>query len=314
MNITLGKLEKVEIRKVWAKEDAHFTPWLAQEDNIALLSQEINIEIEIVGQEESVGSFRADILAKDVATDRYIIIENQYGKTDHSHLGQIITYASGLEATTVIWISERFTEEHRSALDWLNGITDESINFFGVEIELFRIGDSMPAPMFHVVSKPNEWSKTVKRKSAEVGLTDTKLLQQEYWQTFKNFVETKKANFKLQKPLPQHWTNISIGRSGFKICGLINTRDKWIGVQLVVYGDNSLNDFNTLRELYEDDSKINLNSQLEWAEKGGKEHHVNFIISNTNPLDKPDWEKQHADLLLWIRDFTSYFRDKIKNL
>ena len=149
----LGKLQKVEIRKVWAKEDSHFTPWLAQEENIALLSEELNIEIEILGQEEYVGPFRADILGKDIATDRYIIIENQFGKTDHSHLGQIITYASGLSATTIIWISEKFTEEHRSALDWLNNITDETVEFFGIEIEIYKIGESAPAPMFNIVSK-----------------------------------------------------------------------------------------------------------------------------------------------------------------
>lgn len=314
MSTLLGKFERVEIRKVWAKEDYHFTPWLAKEENIILLGQELNMDIEIVGQESNVGPYRADIVAKDVATDRFVIIENQYGKTDHSHLGQILTYASGLEATTMIWISERFTDEHRSAIDWLNRNTTEDINFFGVEIELYKIGDSLPAPMFNIVSKPNDWSKTIKRKSVEVGLTDTKILQQEYWTAFKGFIENKKTNFKLQKPLPQHWTNIAIGRSGFKLCALINTRDKWIGVQLVVYGINSLEDFKMLRELYEEDSKINLNSKLEWAKKEGKEHHVNYIIPNTNPMNKSDWESQHTDLLLWIRDFTNYFRDKIKDL
>jgi hypothetical protein len=309
----LGKLEKVEIRKVWAKEDAHFTPWLAREENISLLSEELNIDIEIIRQEESVGPFRADILAKDIATERYIIIENQFGKTDHSHLGQIITYASGLEATTIIWISERFTEEHRSALDWLNSITDESMNFFGVEIELFRIGDSAPAPMFNIVSKPNEWSKTVKRKSVEVSLTDTKLLQQEYWKGLKNLVELNKIKtFKLQKPLPQHWTNVSIGRSDFKICAIANTRDKWICVQLVVYGNNALENFNNLRKLYEYESKLEISEKIEWVEKNGKEHHVNFVIANTNPMDKEDWDKQHNMLIWWIEKFTNFFKDKVK--
>jgi hypothetical protein len=309
----LGKLEKVEIRKVWAKEDAHFTPWLAREENISLLSEELNIDIEIIRQEESVGPFRADILAKDIATERYIIIENQFGKTDHSHLGQIITYASGLEATTIIWISERFTEEHRSALDWLNSITDESMNFFGVEIELFRIGDSAPAPMFNIVSKPNEWSKTVKRKSVEVSLTDTKLLQQEYWKGLKNLVELNKIKtFKLQKPLPQHWTNVSIGRSDFKICAIANTRDKWICVQLVVYGNNALENFNNLRKHYEYESKLEISEKIEWVEKNGKEHHVNFVIANTNPMDKEDWDKQHNMLIWWIEKFTNFFKDKVK--
>jgi hypothetical protein len=265
MTQQLGRLQKVEIRKVWPKEDSNFTPWLAKEENIALLSEELNIDIEVLKQEEYVGSFRADILAKDLTNDHYIIIENQFGKTDHSHLGQIITYASGLSATTIIWISEKFTEEHRSALDWLNEITADGVEFFGIEIELFQIGDSVPAPMFNIVSKPNNWSKTVKRKSNEAELTDTKLLQQAYWQALKEYVEKQKVSFRLQKAQPQHWMNISIGRADFKICAIANTRDKWLCVQLVVSGPNALVYFNKLRKLYEINSKSELSENLEWV-------------------------------------------------
>jgi hypothetical protein len=314
MTQTLGKLEKVEIRKVWIKEDIHFTPWLASPENIALLCEELNIEIEILAQEKYVGPFRADILGKDTATDHFVIIENQFGKTDHNHLGQIITYASGLNASIIIWISERFTEEHRSALDWLNKITDDSVEFFGIEIELYRIGDSAPAPMFNIVSKPNNWSKTIKRKSSEAELTDTKLLQQTYWQSFKDYVETQKVSFRLQKPLPQHWTNISIGRSDFKICAIANTRDKWLCVQLVIYGLKSLEVFNTLRMQYEVDSKNKLSPNLEWNEKEGKEQHVNIVFLGTDPALKDDWKNQHKKLSEWIEKFYLYFKDKVREI
>jgi len=90
-----------------------------------------------------------------------VLIENQLERTDHTHLGQLLTYASGLEAVTIVWIAERFTEEHRSTLDWLNKITDESFRFFGLEVELWRIGNSPAAPKFNLVSKPNEWSHSV---------------------------------------------------------------------------------------------------------------------------------------------------------
>lgn len=314
MSQSLGKLEKVEIRKVWPKEDAHFTPWLAQEENINLLAEELNIGIEVLGLEEYVGPFRADILAKDTATDHYIIIENQYGKTDHSHLGQIITYASGLKATTIVWISEKFTEEHRSALDWLNGITSDDVEFFGVEIELYKIGDSAPAPMFHIVSKPNNWSKTVKRKSMEVGLTDTKMLQQEYWQAFKDYVETQKVSFRFPKPQPQHWISIAVGRSGFTLNTIVNTQKKYVCVQLVVYGANALENFQKLRNLYEEDSKIKLSPQIEWLEKEGKEHHVNYVIQDADPTNKDDWKRQHKLFCEWVDKFSVYFRDKVKGI
>lgn len=311
----LGKLKKVEIRKVWPKEDANFTPWLAREENIALLGEEINIDLDVQAQEERVGPFRADILCKDMATEHFVLIENQFGKTDHSHLGQIMTYASGLNALTVIWIAEKFVEEHRAALDWLNNITDESVGFFGIEIELYQIGDSAPAPMFNIVSKPNNWSKTIKRTAENAALTETKLLQQEYWQTMKDFVERQKVSFKMQKPLPQHWTNIAIGRTDFKVCAIANTRDKWLCIQLVVSGNKALENFKRLKELYEEQSKIELSTQIEWTEKeGGKEHHVNYFILNTDPFDKKDWARQHTLLKEWVEKFILFFRDKIKEL
>jgi len=309
----LGKLKKVDIKTVWKTEYNDFTPWLAKEENILLLSEELKIDLEVIEMEKSVGPFRADILCKDTSTDKYIIIENQFGKTDHTHLGQIMTYASGLDAFTVIWIAENFTEEHRAALDWLNNITDENIEFFGIEIELFQIEDSSPAPMFNMVSKPNTWSKSIKKSSKNIQLTETKLIQQQYWQSMKDYTETLKLSFRMQKALPQSWTNISIGKTNYKLCAITNSRDKWIGVQLVVYGINALENFNRLRTKYEDDSKENLSEKIDWLEKdGGKEHHVNMIFSNNDPLDKELMTQQQKVLVDWIEKFHNYFRDKVK--
>lgn len=135
-HMNLGKLEKVELRKIWKHEASEFTPWLAQEDNIRLLGDTIGIELGIESQEEQVGPFRADILCKDTANNNWVLIENQLEKTDHNHLGQLLTYAAGFDAVTIIWIAQKFTEEHRAALDWLNERTDENVTFFGLEIEL----------------------------------------------------------------------------------------------------------------------------------------------------------------------------------
>ena len=126
MSANLGKLEKVSLRDVWQKEDLDFTPWLAQEENIAILSETIGIELEVEGTEKDVGPFRADILCKDTVYGHWVLVENQLEKTDHTHLGQLLTYASGLNAVTIVWIAQRFTDEHRAALDWLNEITDDT--------------------------------------------------------------------------------------------------------------------------------------------------------------------------------------------
>ena len=312
---TLGKLEKVRIRDVWPNEANDFTPWLAMEENIAQLSDEINLDLEVQGQEERVGSFRADILCRDTANDNFVLIENQYGKTDHNHLGQLMTYASGLNAVTVIWISEEFTEEHRAALDWLNSKTDESVDFFGIEIELYRIGASLPAPKFIIVSKPNNWSKTVKRTTDSEGITETKRLQQEYWNELKSFCEKSKVPFKMQKALPQHWANVAIGRSNFYLSAFANTRDHRIGVILVVSGPNALENFKKLRELYESDSIEKIDSDLQWLEKdGGKEHHVILKIEEKDPTKRNEWNKQHELLKSTLEKFYRYFKDKVKDI
>ena len=135
----LGRLEKVELRDIWEKEDMHFTPWLAKEENMDLLSSTIGMDLVVEAQEKDVGPFRADILCKDYASNNMVLIENQLEKTDHKHLGQLLTYATGLDAVSIVWIAKEFSEEHRATLDWLNKITNDRHNFFGVKIEILRI-------------------------------------------------------------------------------------------------------------------------------------------------------------------------------
>src|SRR6187399_1351764 len=127
----LGRLERVDLRNIWANEAMHFTPWLALENNLSLLGEAIGIDLELEATEKNVGPFNADILCKDTVNGNWVLIENQLERTDHKHLGQLITYASGLKAVTIVWIANPFAEAHRSALDWLNEITDEKFNFFG---------------------------------------------------------------------------------------------------------------------------------------------------------------------------------------
>jgi hypothetical protein len=155
----LGMMQRVDLRRIWGHEERVFTPWLA--DNLALLSETIGVKLELVAREKNVGIFRADILAKDILSGGWVLIENQLERTDHCHLGQLLTYASGLKAVTIVWIASSFTEEHRAALDWLNEVTSEDVKFFGIEVELWSINNSSPAPKLNVISRPNAWSKSV---------------------------------------------------------------------------------------------------------------------------------------------------------
>jgi hypothetical protein len=175
----LGRLQRVTLRDYWLDEAREFTPWLAQEHNIALLGEAIGLDLEIEAQEKQVGPFRAGILCKDTLDGHLVLIENQLERTDHGHLGQLLTYAAGLDAVTVVWVASQFTDEHRAALDWLNRIADTDFNFFGLEIELWRIDDSPMAPNFNVVSQPNNWSKSARQSAVAartLGTTPTEVL------------------------------------------------------------------------------------------------------------------------------------------
>jgi RecB family endonuclease NucS len=125
MTQTLGRLERVEVRDVWSSEASEFTPWLALPENLAILGNTIDYDLEVEAQEKEVGPFRADILCKDLRTGNWVLIENQLERTDHTHLGQLLVYASGLKAVTILWVARTFTEEHRATLDWLNAIAAE---------------------------------------------------------------------------------------------------------------------------------------------------------------------------------------------
>ena len=189
------------------------------------------------------GPFRADILCKNTLDGSWVLIENQIEKTDHMHLGQLLTYAAGLEAVTIIWIASKFIEEHRAALDWLNEKTDGRINFFGLEVELWRIGNSPIAPKFNVVSKPNDWSKTVTEAAGRINLTETKQLHLEYWTHFSEYVKNNSKILSPQKPLPQNWTNMAIGRSNFYLVATANTWEKQITAYRCMDGPDAKHHF-----------------------------------------------------------------------
>lgn len=314
--MNLGKLEKIDLRQVWETEAANFTPWLAQEENIKLLGDTIGLELEVEAQEKEVGPFQADILCKDTGTNNWVLIENQLERTDHTHLGQLLTYAAGLNAVTIVWISARFTEEHRATMDWLNEITDEQFNFFGLEIELWRIGESPVAPKFNVISQPNDWGRTVKAATARIeseNLSKTKKLQLEYWTAFREYVLANSNMIKPQKPLPQHWTNVAIGRSYFHMSPSVDTWEKRITVNLVMSGPNAKPHYYLL-ERNKEQIEQELSFQPEWRElPENKESHVT-IRNQLDPADRSGWEEQHKWMLDKLEVFHKVLGPRIKRL
>lgn len=308
----MGRLEPVDLRHAWESESGDFTPWLAREENLKLLGETIGIELELEAQEKDVGPFRADILCKDTSNGTWVLIENQLEKTDHCHLGQLLTYAAGLDAVTIVWIARQFTEEHRAALDWLNRETSDRVNLFGLEIEVWRIGNSPAAPKFNIVAKPNEWSRVGPAATGE--LTETQRLYLEYWTAFRQYLEDRGSSVRTGKPPTGSWTNLSLGRTGFALSAVISAWYKNMVVQLVLMGRDRLAHFHLLKQ-EQQAIEERLGRDLEWRElPEKKESHIRRTFENRDPADRSQWPNMHETMRQTLEAFQAEFRDRVKAL
>jgi len=266
----LGKLKKVDLREFWKHEALDFTRWLAEPENLSELGNEIGLDIELIQIEAGIGRFSADIVAQEETTGRKIVIENQLETTDHSHLGQILTYAAGIEAEYMVWIVKDVRDEHKQTVEWLNEHTVEKLNFFLIRIELWQIGNSEEtAPKFVIVSRPNNWTKSVRASiHPQSELSDTKLLQLEFWQQLKDVAAISKPPLQLRTPQAQHWYDIAIGRSDCHVSfNMLATKNQ---VSCELYIPNSKPLFFALysnKNAIEDALGINDLSWLELPEK-----------------------------------------------
>jgi hypothetical protein len=311
---SLGRLAPVELREYWEDEARDFTPWLANEDNLKLLSEAIGIELELVGRERPVGSFKVDILAKDTDSDKFVVIENQLEKTNHNHLGQLLTYASGYDAVAVIWVAKSICEEHRRALDWLNEMTHDGVSFFGLEMELWQIGESDPAPKFNLVSQPNDWARNVKPgSSGEREYTDTKLLQKEFWLGFIEHMKAQKTFLSLRKANPRHWYTIAVGRSHFHLSLTLNSRLKRVGVELYIKPPESKPAFSQLLE-DKDAIEKELGATLDWQELPHRGASRIIQYHDGNFENKTSWN----ELFQWFQEraesFHKVFSQRVMSL
>ena len=308
--ISFGKLEQIELRLAWTSEDRDFTPWLALPENLEELGKTLNIELELEAQEQSVGPFRADILCKNTVDDSWVLIENQIERTDHKHLGQLLTYAAGLKAVTIVWIASEFTEEHRAAIDWLNEITAENYRFFAIQIELWRIGDSSPAPRFNVICKPNDWASTTRQAVGALSSQSTTPAQDlriKYWTAFRNYLETEKSKLRAQKPSYDHWYHFGIGTSLAKLAALLITKDDKIAVSLYINGKDAKQIFNEALQHKSEIERV-IGAPLEWREMPDKRVSRVVLFKDADPYNTDDWQNQFA----WLRDTLERFDDAFR--
>jgi len=212
---SIGKLKRLglkEIKKIWPHEEKDLSQWIA--DNIDELNEVLNLQIEIEGKEEYIHNFRLDLAGTDNFSQMPVIIENQFGQSNHDHLGKLITYSAAKEAGIMIWIANEIQIPHRDAIEWLNKISPKEMTFYGVELEVFQIDNSLPAPNFRIVAGPSH-SKRTGLVPGEISPRNKRYM--DFFDKLRSKILSIQPNFTYAKALPQSWWNLGIGRSGFSL-------------------------------------------------------------------------------------------------
>lgn len=305
MKQVLGKLKEIDLRKAWKHEALDFTRWLAREENLALLSEEIGIDLNLIETEASVGSFNLDILAED-SNERKVVIENQLNITDHGHLGKLLTYASGYNAEIIILIAKDIRDEHKQTIDWLNEHTDENINFFAIKMELWQIEDSLYAPKFQIICKPNAWTKIMRASTSSACLTKRKLKLLEFWTALNDYLNNKNSSIRPQKPSSDHWNHVSIGTAKAYISLTALAKDNRIGCEIYI-PDNK--EFYYKLATHKNDIEKMLNEKLSWQELKNKK--ASRIIINQENFDLYDNSKWN-NYFTWFEEMAIKFKETFK--
>ncbi len=196
--LEIHEIEEIDLRSVFVREDRTFTPWLSQPENLARLARSLDIEIGLNAVEANSGTFRTDILARNLADDTTVVIENQFGRSDHDHFGKAMTYMAAHDAKTVVWIAETFAGEHRAALNWLNDNTPEDVRFYGVVPRLMRIAGSPPGLQFEIVIKPNTFVKREKRATFTID-KEIMATREDFWKALDKILMIDGALSKCQR-------------------------------------------------------------------------------------------------------------------
>lgn len=294
MPLELSRLRRVAVRDVWPSESRDFTPWLSGDESLAFLGEALGMELELEDIEVLVGSFRADLVCRSMNTGDLVLVENQFAQTDHSHLGQLLTYAAGLRAATIVWIAETIREEHRAAIDWLNESTDDDLRFFALEIELWRIDGSPAAPKFNIVCRPNAWSRELSRATGVD--SEQARIRQAYWTGFVRqpalasiLSGAAEPNRKGNLTLPTRWTDFEL-----QVCISPARHDS--AVYLSARGDQRLQNFDHLharRQAIEEAA----GGTLIWNRNDGLNRGwIMRRLPGLDPCEADDWPRQQEIL------------------
>ncbi|WP_455087673.1 DUF4268 domain-containing protein [Parvimonas micra] len=306
----LGRLEEVNVRELWIHEQYDFSNWLAKEENIELLNEVLGLTLVDIEKEVFVGAYRCDLVAKDETSGQNVIIENQLEASNHDHLGKIVTYASGLDANVIVWIVKEAREEHRSAIEWLNNNTNKNLNFFLIEIHAYRIGNSLYAPKFEIVEKPNDFIKNAKIQTGSEELNKSQSERLVFWTRFNDVVSERGKPFNLRKATTDHWYDVAIGVSGVLVEITLVNKEGCVGIALYIIDDKEL--FDSLNEKkIEIESKLGF--ELDWQRLDGKKaSRIIYRIPGLNFDDHSNYDALMNDIIDKVILFVKVFKKYVK--
>lgn len=308
--MNLGTLKQIDdLRSVWENEQTDFSQWLSKEENLKMLSEEIGINLTLQETEARTGSFYIDILATEVETGKKVVIENQLEKTNHDHLGKIITYASGYEAEYIIWIVKDFREEHKQALDWLNENTNQKINFFGIKMELWQIDSSKYAPKFNIISQPNQWSKALRGVKKTNSLSEIGMKQINFIEDFRSYCKENNSSLsvgKAQNSTPAYYT-IGIGLSEGWVAVKLNTGKNILKVDFYF---TSKEYYSIIKQECQKDIKKLFKSKVTFDDMEKYKGAVISTSTNFNINDQAQWNSYFN----WIKTNAEIMQNQIPEM
>jgi hypothetical protein len=291
--MTVSKIKRVPIREAFRHEAHHFTVWL--ETNIEALSDELGFKLTVVEREKSVGSFNVDLLCEDEFGNS-VIIENQLERTDHTHLGQLLTYLVNLEAKTAIWVATEIRPEHQRVIDWFNTSTSTDLSFYAVQVEAVRIDDSPYAPLFTIMAQPDEQSREIGEQKKDWAERHSK--HKEFWAQFLSKLNTQSNLFSKISPRAAHYISTSSGFAGITYgCSLrVNDSSVWMDIFFKAQPEMYPLIFETLRnqnDVIEEETGL----ELKWTiSKEGNHGYVSHKL-NYGMMQPEYWESLQHEMI-----------------
>ena len=261
----IGRLRRVALREVWPHEARDFTPWLAE--NVDVLNDTIDLSLSIVAREQTVGDFSVDLVAEDESGDP-VIIENQLERSNHDHLGKLITYLTQIGAKAAVWIVSDPRPEHISAISWLN--ESSSAAFYLLKLEAVRIEDSPPAPMLTLIVGSSEESQAAGETKRE--FTERHILRRRFWTQLLERAKESTPLHASTSPNQQNYVMTGAGKTGLSFLYVIqqHTSDIDLYIDRGREADNENEEiFNTLQEAKEQIEEA-FGEPLKWQRLEGK--------------------------------------------